>query len=675
MKPDQYPETNNDDETQFDEFGLLNEHEHEEFEENPSERMLSKTKEASQYTREEWIEAFQQTVKFMMAIPGMDKSRLQHQLQVAKKVIDEFVDGRESVVAEMPTGFGKSFFAFIITKIFEFLDEKNSSYILVPNKFLQDQYDKDIKQFNLYTYKMIKGQSNYTCPINNDSPFAERTCKDSSISSVMNGMSTQFAKCTKTCKYMCDRREAITAKTTVQNYNYWLSTINYVWPMLADQAPFKPRTVTIFDETHVLGDIVQDMFAVELNLNTVLRRTTAYYPLLQQQFYVPREIPTPEALLSELINQISSIEADLDNVEKVYDHLTKIVEVLVDIHKPFNKNLEDLIDGLPKNEDDKPQLEDIHRQLLGYDDLLDTYIESITNILALYKQLGKETIVASVDEIVSDRIVPYKNFGKISTSKLVLQCTKEAELCKLAVHSKSDYKIFMSATIGNLDHYAEQTGIENYGKVVVPQVFNYDKSPIYKVTPMLSMAHRNKVANTPAMVQRILRIIDNHPNERGLIHTGNYALARKLAETGHPRIMMYNNSNEKLDMIRELENRPDAVIIGPSITTGVDLKNDLCRFMIFMKVPYKSLADRLTKAKMNLYSRWYGWVTLASVLQGLGRGIRNYDDYCVTYLMDEAFNNFFYRNPAPKWVQDRFKTMLASNIGEEFVEDDLGDFL
>jgi len=227
----------------------------------------------------------------------------------------------------------------------------------------------------------------------------------------------------------------------------------------------------------------------------------------------------------------------------------------------------------------------------------------------------------------------------------------------------------LSATLGNLDDYAVQTGIENYAKVDVPQIFDYTPSPIYSVVPMLSMNYRNKAKNKPAMIQRIQKIIDSHPNERGLVHTGNYELMRALKELHHPRIITYANSAEKSEIVRLLNSKPNAVICGPSLVEGVDLKDDLCRFMIFMKVPFLSMADRLTKKKMEIYPNWYNWVTMSNILQGLGRGIRNDKDWCKTYLLDASFDSFFGRNYAPKWIQDRMRLMQASNIGEEYDPD------
>ena len=628
--------------------------------------LLSNSRKVAEYSREELITAFQHTVAFMKSIPGMDLERLKGQLKLVKYVIDEFAAGRKSVIMEAPTGIGKSFFAFTITKIFEYLDKDNSSYILVPNKFLQEQYERDIKSFEFKTYKMLKGQANYSCHVNNKN-FLERECINESISAIVSGMSTDFAKCSRTCKYVQARIAAIKAKTTIFNYNYWLSTLNYVYPNLGPKAPFKPRSLTIFDETHVLGNIVQDMFAVELSLNSILRRTGVYFTMMNEQsFGTDETIEVDKEAIGQIVDAFRMIESDIDNSRLVYDKLVQLLTALTKVANAFDRHRKNLLQKLPVGPDEKPMLQKVHKDLIAFGETSMGWVDSLSIIIDIYKELGIETIVATIEELRDERIKVVVPHGPISKKKLILQCTKEAKLCEMAVHNLSDYQVFMSATIGEIDDYAGQTGIENYGKLVVPQVFDYTKSPIYTVTPTISMSYKNKHANKPAMVQRVIDIINLHPNERGLVHTGNFELMRALDAVKHPRIRTYTNSTEKTKMLELLKSEPDAVIIGPSLVEGVDLKDDLCRFIIFMKVPYMSMADRLTKAKMNIYPNWYGWTAMSNFLQGLGRGVRNERDYCTTYLLDSSFSTFFYRNPLPDWVQSRMKEMQSTNLGVEY---------
>ena len=105
------------------------------------------------------------------------------------------------------------------------------------------------------------------------------------------------------------------------------------------------------------------------------------------------------------------------------------------------------------------------------------------------------------------------------------------------------------------------------------------------------------------------------------------------------------------------------MLVGPSLVEGLSFDDDLCRFQIIMKVPYPSLADKFVAAKMKYDNQWYSNTTAISILQGVGRGVRNMSDWCVTFILDGCFLRLFqmsYKMFPPEFCQ-RIK-VLDSNI-------------
>ena len=84
-------------------------------------------------------------------------------------------------------------------------------------------------------------------------------------------------------------------------------------------------------------------------------------------------------------------------------------------------------------------------------------------------------------------------------------------------------------------------------------------------------------------------------------------------------------------------------MLSSSLWEGVDLKDDLSRFQIIAKVPYPNYKERRTKAKMEKFPLWYTSQTLTKLLQGFGRSVRNEKDKAVTYVLDTAVNNVFFK--------------------------------
>jgi Rad3-related DNA helicase len=47
---------------------------------------------------------------------------------------------------------------------------------------------------------------------------------------------------------------------------------------------------------------------------------------------------------------------------------------------------------------------------------------------------------------------------------------------------------------------------------------------------------------------------------------------------------------------------------------------------------------------MQLDSKWYALETTRTMVQGVGRSIRNMEDRATTYILDESFSYFYEKN-------------------------------
>lgn len=85
----------------------------------------------------------------------------------------------------------------------------------------------------------------------------------------------------------------------------------------------------------------------------------------------------------------------------------------------------------------------------------------------------------------------------------------------------------------------------------------------------------------------------------------------------------------------------DTILIGPTLVEGIDLPGEQCRFIIILKVPYPTIVDDYVKNKIKLFPMWYNSITSNTIIQGIGRGVRSQDDYCVTYILDACFLSLY----------------------------------
>lgn len=611
-------------------------------------------------------EAFVSTIAYFSSIEKIDMQRMKLQIEWARKIIDAWASGYQHCIVSAPTGFGKSLLAFFLSKFFSELerlleedeDTLMPAYALTSNKFLQSQYQRDLEDFAMLDWTaMLKGQANYSCSVNPELNFSTRPCSEESISN-LESAKTKW-QCAKDCKYIVSRRKAIQSDLTIFNYAYWLTSMNLANTI--PNYPFQMRDLTIFDECHVLGQIVQDMFSVEFNTNQYIRRMLAADMAISNRMQQRSNMIFSD--FTKLVGIVDGLKRAGDRFDEAYQIYTNMLLELIAFRNAYASKVIDLIKFLPKNDAGETIKTKEDTVMIDFAKTLANQCQQLLQLKDIYYQLGSETMVVSWSENATKKFAPIEQFGDITNWSIKFQCTNESELVKMSVLRNCNYGLFMSATIGNVKDYAAQTGIENYVGFEVPQVFDYAESPIFYVQPLISMNWKNKLENMPKLIQRIIMCIEAHPHDRGVVHTGNFEIMRELEKLNHPRIITYSNSAEKEDILRLLKSSDNAVICGPSLIEGVDLKDDLARFMIFAKVPFMSLADQLTKRKMQIYKQWYNWVTLSQILQGLGRGIRNDKDWCKTYILDASFLDFFRRYPPPSWVQSRISDTKYSSIG------------
>jgi len=104
-----------------------------------------------------------------------------------------------------------------------------------------------------------------------------------------------------------------------------------------------------------------------------------------------------------------------------------------------------------------------------------------------------------------------------------------------------------------------------------------------------------------------------------------------------------------------LTSKLETVLVSPSMINGVDLKDELSRFQVILKVPFPNLMSTKIKRRLKTRPEWYNWKTLVDLLQAYGRSIRNDDDWAETYILDECFDQILENKNVPQYFLDALK--------------------
>lgn len=554
-----------------------------------------------------------------------------HQQETAANIIWNWLHNQKNVILDAPTGSGKSIVAMTVAGVLSSHFGK-SGYILISDLSLLQQYANDCELY-FPDWGVIRGQNTYKCA-ENGFPFPAGTCKLRGCTSY-SSISSEFSHCAPYCEYLLARNKAINSKVTICTYSFWLIHQNSVKRAFENEnrfdgvaAPFSSRDFVICDECHKLVDIVQNHFSPRFGVEDMGK--------ISSIIYEDTNICKKNDTIKKLNNLRESIYKE-ENNDKILEMLKEYVAVLKPSISEIDKIKLDI-----SNKGKKISKSD--EKLIRACDFYEEHYSKFNEYYYIIKQTGANYIV--------------KNNGA-SYGAITFNCLNESYLMTKTFHRHANNALYMSATVGDPEVYAKNQAIKSYASIKLPSVFDYTNSPIYFVNEY-KMSAKELEYSFPNVLKMVEKLLDMYKDKRGIIQTGSYKLAEKLYNSLpvelKKRVLLYDNARDKEEKLDEYKFSDNKVLVGPTLVEGISLNDDLCRFQIMLKVPYPSLSDKLTVAKKNFNYSWYNNVTAISVLQGLGRGVRNDKDWCITFILDACFYSLF--NSCPNMFDSEFKKRL-----------------
>lgn len=584
-----------------------------------------------------------------------------------------FLDGKRFVIAECPTGSGKTIIGFITyfciqyiiarqegstEKVARQLTEENIAYFLTSNKVLQEQISNDIKRFDFDDYMMLlKGVNNYKCiEVHNrwkagdvsickkiQNRFGDNVPKDYEVTyefrpcASYSGkrLSEKFSNCVNICPYKVAREEASSKACTVLNYAYFLNVMRLV--DLNPNTYFPRRLLTICDEAHLIPDIVCGMFNFELT-DYKVKQIYKMCDYIVQNFGNRQSMNDKESVFTGIISFFNSPLNQASAILKYIDRLKNLIDWLKKVQKDYNAESFNMMYGSDIKE----------------------HIEALELITSRRDTLYELIYKRSEDLFFESEQTNYQ-FG-IKTYKHIIKDLRESDLIRNNMLDKMNYGLFMSATLGDMNEYAQLMGMkpDEYTALFLPSTFDFSKSPIY-ITKSGWLNYKNFDIEIQKVLGDCLRICNAHPKEKGLIHTSTFKvtnlLREKLLQTGNKiliqRFLFYQNTKEKESLIEQFKNYDlPYILVGPSLYEGIDLPDDKCRFQILVKAPYAQINSYIKK-KMKHYPFWYKRNCMEKIVQAIGRSNRHKDDWSVIYLLDNCFDQIIFDAGSP--IVDRLE--------------------
>ena len=535
--------------------------------------------------------------KFMEAFPFKEVRPIQEDILNALERVYRDSDRFRYVLIEAGTGVGKSAIAKAIAAV------EGDAYVLTATKQLQDQYVRDFAP----EAATVKGKFNYKC-----SKDEEYSCAHGKCMAKGNAGLQRECEGKGECPYANALKAAQGAELFVTSYAYFLSHSRLAKTVAPKSNPISRRKAVIIDECHLLEDQLCSSAAITLSQ----RRLNNDYGLM--------------ALIADDPAKLIGFNQELteDGYEANADWLGLVHSLLQLLRANLSAELE--------------ALSSLDRGRLTVDQLAKASPKEVKRLA--FKLRSVNDLINRLDGFLalddkSNWLVTAKD------GELTIQPIRVGTLFKDLVDEFAEQRVvMMSATILDKRQYVKDLGLdpEHVAVITRESTFPAWRSPIVSA-PVGSMSYANLPDTMPRIVEKVKEILAAHPNEKGIIHTSTYNVAKYITSSLKSSRLLYlsnpADTNEFL-LTEHARSRRPTVLVSPSMMAGVDLAGELARFQVVVKLPFASMADPRVKRCMAEDRGWYAVKTMRNLAQACGRATRSEDDWAVTYVLDSYFDSF-----------------------------------
>ena len=482
-----------------------------------------------------------------------------------------------------------SYFAVMLMNWYTMHINPDAKFDLLTNsKILQNQY---VNEFPFI--KSLKGQNSYLC-----NTYGGSCQEGKEMSKALK------RKCTD-CPYDQAFMDWITSKVSLTNFHLF-NTYHIFLPQVIEN---KQRNVLIIDEAHDFESVLCDFITMKITERNLKG-------------------------MGFSDSRILGIKKHLLGVTNVY----RFVDFINDF---FLVELDMLLDNMQSRLSDNRIVRAEKLKTSKYITNTHSAIESYKKFIKSIEEDEGE-INNWVLEITKEEKKSEKGRKPLLDKSYTIQPIWSNKYLHNYIWQYYDHIIFMSGTILDKSMFSYLNGLEPkltaYHDIKSP--FALKRRPIYYIK-VGKMTFTEKENTFKKQVKVLDKIVNRNENKKGIIHTFNYEISDLLkkyyGENG--RMLFHTSENRDEILEKHIRSKEPTILVSPSLMNGVDLKDDLSRFQVIMKIPYPNLKSEKIKKRMSDNKEWYGFKTCIDIQQMYGRSIRSIDDYAETYILDESLSN------------------------------------
>jgi Rad3-related DNA helicase len=533
------------------------------------------------------------------------------QEEALRDIRDAFAASNDVVLVRAPTGSGKSLLARAVAGCARTIEgaepsEASGAYYTTPQVSQLDDVAADDLLADL---NVIRGKSNYSCilPDERNTPVNQAPC-----------VRERGYDCSvkHRCPYFSDRAIASSREIAAMTLAYFMQT--------AGSEVFRTRDVVVIDEAHGLAEWAEMYATIQLG---------------------PRTVPFWDELR---VPEIDGLDRAVRYAENVAQLCTRRKDELL--------GQESLT---PREVRQRDRLQELIGEL---DWFVSDYRDPESATTWLVDQSEPQNREDATDGDAD---------GEKLGGPLTIKPMDPERYLRHTVWDRGNKFALLSATILNKDAFCRQVGLNpaDVALVDVEHTFPVEHRPLYDVTQG-KMTYEHRSETTPKLARTIVRLMQEHPDEKGLIHAHSYDIQERLAGLLRDfgvgdRIRVHDRDSRDGDLEAWKASDDPDVFLSVKMEEALDLKGDLCRWQVLCKAPYLNTGDSRVAHRLEQGQwAWYYRAALRTVIQACGRVVRAPDDYGATYLADSSLLDLFdrARTDMPDWFAAQVDRMESPEL-------------
>lgn len=208
-------------------------------------------------------------------------------------------------------------------------------------------------------------------------------------------------------------------------------------------------------------------------------------------------------------------------------------------------------------------------------------------------------------------------------------------------------------------------GVGDKAKVIEQaSIFPVRRRPIY-YWPVAAVSGRKMTdSQRREWYEGMAHVISKRMDRKGLCASHSYKWGEQIYDNlpkDQRRMMILHEQGQPADEVlaRFRASKPPRLLVSPAFSTGTDLPYDDCEYLLVPKVPFPDMSSPLVKIRMSRDKDYVPYVTMQSLVQTVGRGMRAADDQLESFIFDYNFGWMRYRHWdfAPQYFHQAIRTV------------------